>query len=508
VHRRSIVLSVVAGLAALTVAPSALGATFTASSTADMPDRNPGDDRCLTENQECTLRAAVMETNAQPHVLHTIVLLGGAVYTLNRTGPHEDDAALGDLDLASKVSITVPGGRATVRAAGGFDDRIFDVRPGAAVGVDAVDVRNGREDFGAGIRNDGRLTLANTTVSGNVSGLEGGGIENHGVLALDHTTVTDNSASVEGGGIENAGGTLTVASSSVSGNTARDNGGGIALHAGSASLVESTISGNSSNHGGGIAASGSLASLTVLRSTVRDNRADGADQEGGGIFLTGGVPAVVDSSTISGNRADRAGGGIYALGGTTLQLRTSTISGNSSLGDGGGIWNAGTIIADYVTIAANTADANGNGTGEGGGVFNPSGGLFSAAGTLVADNVDASPSIKAPDCLGSFTSRGYNLLETPTGCTIGGDSTSFFVWRDPQLGPLADNGGPTLTHALEVRTNLAFPTGSIAVDSGGLCTGTDQRGVQRPVDGNFDGFTRCDIGAYERVPVVKLGPGH
>jgi hypothetical protein len=62
---------------------------------------------------------------------------------------------------------------------------------------------------------------------------------------------------------------------------------------------------------------------------------------------------------------------------------------------------------------------------------------------------------------------------------------------DPLLGPLADNGGPTLTHAL-------LP-GSPAIDGGDAtsCLSTDQRFLDRPVDGDGDGMAVCDIGAFE-----------
>lgn len=87
------------------------------------------------------------------------------------------------------------------------------------------------------------------------------------------------------------------------------------------------------------------------------------------------------------------------------------------------------------------------------------------------------------------------LINYDTGhCTIIGTVTL----NDPQLGPLADNGGPTQTHAL--------PAGSPAIDAGnaggcrdslGALLTADQRGFARTVDGDADGTAICDIGAYE-----------
>ena len=87
-----------------------------------------------------------------------------------------------------------------------------------------------------------------------------------------------------------------------------------------------------------------------------------------------------------------------------------------------------------------------------------------------------------------------------TFCTITGD-TGTVIDVNSRLGPLLSNGGPTLTHAFD-ETSLALDAG----DPSG-CTwdnGTsfedfddDQRGLERPFDGDFDGSSRCDIGAFE-----------
>jgi hypothetical protein len=84
----------------------------------------------------------------------------------------------------------------------------------------------------------------------------------------------------------------------------------------------------------------------------------------------------------------------------------------------------------------------------------------------------------------SLTSGGHNVFTDATCAPTG---------TDPQvpsalLGPLADNGGPTPTHALL--------DGSPAIDwaDGALCPATDQRGVARPQG------PACDAGAFERTP--------
>ena len=97
------------------------------------------------------------------------------------------------------------------------------------------------------------------------------------------------------------------------------------------------------------------------------------------------------------------------------------------------------------------------------------------------------------DCFddgGVITSNGYNI-ESP-GDTCGFDQPTDQVdvtVDDLKLGPLQDNGGPTMTHAL-------LP-GSVAIDviPADMCeVDEDQRGEPRP------GGTMCDVGAFELQP--------
>ena len=99
---------------------------------------------------------------------------------------------------------------------------------------------------------------------------------------------------------------------------------------------------------------------------------------------------------------------------------------------------------------------------------------------------------------GLFTSKGHNLIGDPnSGIWVLGFGDLLGSAQDPldaRLGPLANNGGPTRTHAL-----LA---GSPAIDrgDGAGAPATDQRGpgFPRRKDGNGDGRAAVDIGAFEK----------
>ena len=166
-----------------------------------------------------------------------------------------------------------------------------------------------------------------------------------------------------------------------------------------------------------------------------------------------------------------------------LTLTSSTVSGNFGR-EGGGIWNRvdATLTLTDSTVSGNTASI------DGGGINNSFSGTGELANSIIAGN--GAPT--GPDCTGSPTSVGHNLIGTNDGCNFT-RATGDLVNVDPKLGPLADNGGPTFTHAL-------LP-GSPAIDAGdrASCRGTDQRGVARPVDGDGDGdgIPVCDIGAFE-----------
>ena len=244
---------------------------------------------------------------------------------------------------------------------------------------------------------------------------------------------------------------------------------------------------------GGIYNPGS--SLTVIGCAISGNYTGAENGYGGGI-LSGG-PLNVIASTISNNGALLGGGGIAHLG--VANITNSTISGNFASGGnpqrGGGIFSHGNVNLTNCTVANNSSVS-------GGGISNE-GATINSRNTIIAKN---SAATAGPDFYGALTSQGFNFIGNNSGATITPAQSSDQVGTagspiDPLLGPLRNDGGPTLT--------LALLAGSRAIDNGESATDpvtgnpvtTDQRGSYRPYDDpsipNATGGNGSDIGAFE-----------
>jgi hypothetical protein len=232
-----------------------------------------------------------------------------------------------------------------------------------------------------------------------------------------------------------------------------------------------------------------LATLTLSTSTLSGNTASGyAGGSGGGIYNFFGT-LTVSNSTLSGNSAGY-GGGIYNDGFGTLAVSNSTLSGNSAIGpsgSGGGIYtSSGTLTS--VTLTANRA------TAPGGGLYVYGGSPPVLHNTLIAGNFGGATGTTPDDVYGRLAPAGdYNLIGDGTRMTglsngVSGNLVGSAANPiDPLLGPLDDNGGPTLTHAL-LSSSPAIDAGNNA-----YATDWDQRGpgFRRIVNGTID------IGAFE-----------
>ena len=300
----------------------------------------------------------------------------------------------------------------------------------------------------------GNLTITSLTITGGrrtgtfLDGNDGGGIlfDSDGALSLYNSTVSGNST--------------TVPSTTRSSTT----GGGISTRSGNVSLFDSTVSGNSAFLGGGIY--NGFGNVSLFNSTISGNTSGG---DGGGIYnYTGNVSLF--NSTISGNSSGGDGGGIY-FDNSTVLIVNSTITGNSSSTVGGGL----------------SALPNGDES-------------LTLRNSIVAGNTDNGV---APDV--EFAGGNMVVENSLIGDTTGSGITSAtgagnILDQAALLGPLANNGGQTQTHAL-LPGSPAIDAGSnaLAVDQGGNALTSDQRGEDRIA------FGTVDIGAYE-LQSLAIGP--
>ncbi|MDM7830773.1 choice-of-anchor Q domain-containing protein [Cellulomonas edaphi] len=533
--KRVAVVSLLALLAAsvpvaITATP-ATAATVTVTTTSDVVDGADG---------LVSLREAVDAANAAAG--DTVIdLAASGTYVLAVCGGDEDANAGGDLDYTGTTALTLHGNGSTIDQTCP-DERVLDQLEGAPqVAIDEVTLTGGDSSSGAALRFNGDVVLTGVTVSGNDAAtgpvLNSGEITSGSSIGLVDSVVGPNTGTgvrVSLGGIsvngstitQNTGrgigaidGALSVADSTISDNgqggisttgqgdgelafvrsTASGNGGpGIACSAcGDLVVTESTVTGNvpsGTTLGGGIAwgvdqdQPTDARTATITDSTVSGNTRNGP---GGGLVvsiveLTDDAPPaqiVIAGSTFSGNAAagaDGRGGGIHAITGE-VRVTNSTFSGNSAPVAGGGLFTStGDVFLQHATVVDNSAPSGANiGTGED----------LDSFGSIVA-----SPAGGGTDCAiaGTTISAGFN---------VGGDASCAFVAGpgdqtnvgDPQLGPLAANGGPTLTR-LPLGTSPA--AGAVPAAS---CTvvAVDQRGVSRPAG------TDCEAGSVEIVEPVS-----
>jgi hypothetical protein len=373
----------------------------------------------------------------------------------------------GQLVINKNLTISGPGAGQVAISGGGLS-RVFVVNSGVTATIQGLTIQDGGlAGGGGGIFNDGGiLTVSNDTIMNN-SATYGGGIFNAGELTISGSLFTGNSAvrvppasSGAGGGIFNLG-KLTVHNATFSDNRAYRGGASFNDSLGQMIVAHSTFRGNSTTTlGGGVANDGIL---TVTDSTFDANSAS----QGGGInnvnFLS------VDNSTFRGNSASSAGGGIVTWSGFML-VTNSTFVDNSATGNGGGLYNAN----PQNSLVINST-LSGNSAGQGGGIYDEDG--LQIWNTIIANSTSGG------NCsLGVNTGPGAGNLSWPDDNSCLGLNV---IIADPKLLPLADNGGPTHTMALD--------TGSAAIDAGddSQCPAADQRGAARPAGAH------CDIGAYE-----------
>lgn len=479
-----------------------------------------------------TLRDAVLAANKDGGTDTDVIQLQAGTYTLSigNTSGHETAGKEGDLNITNpRHSLIIQGGTdasgkpATILEQTAFD-RVFEianiVNPSTTVTFKNVVIEHGWA------LEDGGIATSTSTDS-----LGGGILDEGGNITLNNVVLQSNSAlaplgfDAAGGGIYVVNGSLTINNSVIQGNTVTGGIGGF----------DGTPSGSA--EGGGVFFSvsrGTLAQLTITGSTVAHNTAGAgsADQytqsdESGGEADGGGIYAIVDStsssqvritaSNVSGNNAfggDAVNNGTlgFAFGGgaffdgTNVQLVNSTIAENyaragnggnapnetSAAGGGGLYFGSGGATLTNVTVARNESHAYYLGTAfeNGGGIDAEPSATVALLNTLAALNSGGSN----PDFYGVVSNSSHNLIGIAGGDTAGfsaahGDLLgSPLNPLDPHLGPLQNNGGPTMTMAL-LSNSPAINAGD---NNAQAVTGLyDQRGYSRVVGGTID------IGAFE-----------
>lgn len=305
------------------VVPSTVrAATIAVNTTADQFGEGPA----------CALREAIQAANtdtafggcAKGSGTDTITVPAGT-YTLTRVGANEDANATGDLDITSSLTLTGAGATTTMLD-GNKQDRVVHIIPREQVTLTKLTLQHGQARNGGGVYTNGdTVTLIDSTVRANVVTGDGGGIFIFtGTVTLQGSTVTGNAAetvgSGMGGGIATQG-RLTVSQSTVSGNKAWNGGGIDQRGSGGTTTVEySMVSGNTAAHRGGGISLYNYGRLTLQHSTVRDNTAQDA---GGGVASTYYTTLTVEHSTVSGNTVveDRSGGDGGGQSASTRQRR-------------------------------------------------------------------------------------------------------------------------------------------------------------------------------------------
>ncbi len=368
----------------------------------------------------------------------------------------------GELQIAGSTIIQGPGA-SIVTVDGGKASRIFNTSSAptdSAIIIEGLSLIGGKAvDRGGAVRvGDESVTIRNCVLTGNEATTDGGAI----AIAAPGAAK------------------LVVEDCTLSGNISGRDGGAIYGGSGSKSIIirRSTLSNNLATRNGGGALSPGYCTFLMEDSTVNANQSKGnasVTHGGGGLSLSGpnGTNgALVRNSTISGNTAFGNGGGIlgvFNLSGVTLQ--NSTITNNTALGTKGGGGIAGTGVNTYYgyyttpfsvqscVISSNAATANANHD------------LFTLASVTATFSA-----------IGSKTGASFFFPDATTTALLGADF---------KLGPLANNGGPTMTHALLL--------GSPCINTGSnpAALTTDQRGRNRTVG-------VIDIGAFELQPAAKV----
>jgi CSLREA domain-containing protein len=506
---------------------AAQAATFNVNSMADEPDLNP-DGVCQTAQGECTLRAAIQESNSEAGP-DTINLPAG-LYLLDRDGI-DDVALVGDLDVTDTAEVVGAGPDQTDIEA---TQRAFQVRGGGDLtlrdltlrGVDELAdfVQSGcldvfAEDASALADNvrfervDGQtgafcisVSAGSFVAENSTFNLTGGFTAKLSTSGLGPASVTirDSVVNQQTGAREfmrtsplnldvNQDLDVTIERTTFAGLTPAATGGStLSFVCKDGTQRRLSITGSSFEALLGPGPNPRTV-ITVLNRPsnfdcdvliresefVDNDRALDIRGQDGAISA---ITAIVEDSTFSGNyTAITVGppGSQQFDPRDRLTLRNVTISDNADFGVR--TFNNAFAFIYNSTFAGNGTALSNEGIND-----------FFLDNTILADST-------VSDCEGDFIGS-FNLIENGNCTQVNGQVGTIITGVDPVLGALADNGGPVATHALLAGSpaiDAGNPNVPFAESFGQACEPFDARGVIRPQDNSDDGSLICDMGTFE-----------
>jgi hypothetical protein len=416
--------------------------------------------------------------------------------------------------VISGDTVTIDGSDAPgLKISGANARRIFAVTSSGSLTLDSITLTGGRAKGGDGgngdaggggaaglggavyVHSGSSLTVRQSTLSGNTA-LGGSGATNNARF---------NGGG--GGGLGGNGGTGSYAGAGAgggpSGGAAGTGAGGFGGGGGGGN--GGSTSGGAGGFGGGGGGGAGFNGSTPLDGNGGAGGFGGGGGAGGYSSGTGGAGGFGggNGANYSGSGGGGAGmGGAVFNNGGTVTITNSTLSGNTAQGGtggsagqglGGGVFSRnGSLTILNSTLTSNTAAQGGRGVyvlGDGAaatGTFNNA--LIGQGDTAVSDAV-----VNRINGGTATLSGSTNLIRTTSVLNSATNSLAGTLTVNPVLGALADNGGPTLTHAPDALSP-AIDVGTNAAAAAGLTT--DQRGT------GFDRIvnTTVDIGAIELAP--------
>jgi hypothetical protein len=498
-------------------------AVYTVNSTADLPDDVPtfANATCHASNGQCTLRAAIMQSNHNGG--SNAIMVPDGTYTLS-LGPPDDEANTGgaleqsgDLDIFSwNFFNPVTGDTSPILTAvsitGGTRDGCI-IQMGTLSPTLASNSPNNKErilevnDSAVGPGADKvNVTITNVTMQNAVSPtgsgvfLDGGAVRfdgfdfdantNVGLLTLHNVKLANNTSAGFGAGVFAGFGSLKIETTSiVSGNTAQHKvAGGVGWNGGNTVETQTLII-DGSTIGGATAAEGNTAS-------------DATFGAGGGVDARGGAGVTITNGTIIRNNIGNVttgtiGGGGIQINSPSVVFSNSTISNNKCKSNGGGVFSSArnvvtnapsTLTMTTMNVNGNQADSDNTGAGDGGGLYN----FFGSAVIQTNSHVDGNSAVNGGGIFCSWTGIAGDStagLTVQTGSTIGQAGAGNGNSATNNGGSIAISPGAATTFGTITLSSLTFTNNTANSDNSGGGDG----GAIFISSGNITSLNACTI---------------